>query len=587
MFKVKKIIYFLFLFLLVIPIVYSLDYETEHYNFTIDTIFFNETFDYADGITAHGWKYYDSGDDGQCDEIPDSNQIGCKLDSSPSPTYYMSIFNDNNWSSYPTGHVFVYIKYNVSSDKNWNSLWVLHRINDNNHFLRDWVYQSASSHLSLTRFGVESYWTLANNFTYTGERSSELLYDLEDGIGAQFYLDGSLTAGLNDNYQYMYYNVSNFSVSFTASATGYYYIDEIMVFNGSLSGGTSYTTCEYPILFCDDFNYGTSIFYAKNWIPQNYDGSLNTTLAPVSNRLYLNDTRVSDVSHEIDNFEVNYPISSGVNITQSIYAPAFSNEFDINFMNSSVHLVSFNLYDFEGRDCYTLRFNRSSAEESLCVLLKNSTDIEIMTCDLKVNTTYTIKSTAYFMYHDVYKFNVSSVFSDSQVVNLFIDNVNYGGINFDSDCESVFEAEFVKNDGDSNFSIDNYYMYAGYDKNIDTIPYLFNPIFIPDETTSTTGAETTELAEAVEDMWCTMGLCSTASRLILALIILVVISLGVGGGMVYYHVHGSAIAILVGIVDFFTMILFVYLGLIPIWIVIVFSLLVVGLFILGAKVVFS
>lgn len=333
--------------------------------------------------------------------------------------------------------------------------------------------------------------------------------------------------------------------------------------------------CEYPTIFCDDFDYNDSINSVKDWQPLEYDLALNTNLHPFDKSLFINDSDTGEIYHTINKFSVNYPVSYGVNITSSYYAPAFSNEFDIQFINNSVHIVTFNTYDKGDRDCYSVRFNRSATNEKISVYAMNSTYSELMTT-LNVSTNYTIKISGFFAYHEEYNFNTTGAFQETGLMQLYIDGVNYGGVEIDEDCLSVYKSEFARNDGDSDLMLDNYYAYVGYDMFTDTSTGLFYPVYVEPDIETVDSEGIVDLTEALDDdFWCSIGLCTQAAKYILAMFLLfVVTSFIVFMGMVNHFEHISASVVLV---DFFMIIMFVYLQLVPVWIIWVLGLISIGL----------
>lgn len=353
---------------------------------------------------------------------------------------------------------------------------------------------------------------------------------------------------------------------------------------------TSITTdtgvsCSFPLIFCDTFSYKTSL-YNNGWKVKNRNGNTNAEFTPTGYEVIWNATNPYTISHTIDPFPTNYTLTDGNTIYNSIYAPSFSQEFDLQFNNSigadgsdsEAHL-SIYTYDRDGDECSHLRFEGNTTSLNISVHRPDGV-FELLTT-FSVKKTERLKLSYHFSamnrtskygFNTTYLVNYITVTMNDTILHEFKED-DYIGI--PTDCDSIYSVKFEKHLDNTAIKFDNYYLYAGTD--FTAIGERYTPQFSSDlvqlqeetflsniSTTDETGSR--DFAEVMKNFWGTVGLKSTASKILFALVIMVIIT-----GMTVFlfisnHVEVKGSVVLV--IDLFVMLVFVYLGLLPVWLII-------------------
>lgn len=330
--------------------------------------------------------------------------------------------------------------------------------------------------------------------------------------------------------------------------------------------GTPAETCSYPQLFCDDFDYTTSMYDTKGWLIQMGGGAVNTTFTPTDNRLNLTQDYFISPYHEIEPFIVSYPQDEDNTVVTSIYAPAFSSEFILYFMNGT---FKYSVYDSGfARNVYTVLANRTAEGNSMNWYRYNGSDyIQICANCSNANENMDVKISSFFKHSIYYPFN------SSNTINYFAIYINDSLINtslpfVDDNALNVFEHYIIKED-DSYFSIDEYYVMAGIDRFVDTTGSFSSNYYEPtyQNETETGEDDSADFGKSVDDIWYDFGLRTARSKTMFGISLMVLMAVFVIGVMLKMHVTPNLGVI--GILEFFFMILLTFLGLLPIWVVIV------------------
>lgn len=341
-----------------------------------------------------------------------------------------------------------------------------------------------------------------------------------------------------------------------------------MIFPELAACGEPAQVCDFPILFCDNFNYADGLYITKGWSVFNADGSTDTDLTPTNDQLRLLEENVKTPSHETQPFNANYWLSGDTIETSSRYSPVFSSQFKINV---SANNLTYTAGQDAGKDVYNVKFVNTGSGLSIYVLNETRGYRQICTNCIGAGDYVDIKINTYFKQRDVFPFN--STVSTDQVV-IYANNTLIGNQNFiDSTADYLGYYQFGKTLKD-NVSIDDYFVMVGTSKNSDTSLIYYFPLYDNTTSTETATGQTADLAPAVASIWKDMGLKSTASKVMAGLFLMFMLAIFYIVVMVQRGIEVKTIPLLV--LEIFFMILLVYIKLLPIWIPIVIGIMGAG-----------
>lgn len=343
--------------------------------------------------------------------------------------------------------------------------------------------------------------------------------------------------------------------------------------------------CDFPSLFCDDFNYDVPMAQ-RNWIIQLGGGVVNNSFIPINNKLTLTNTQNIFPYHETDAFETSYRPDSGSIFTRHIYSPIFSSEFTLVFHNETDNEFFYTASEKQTITAYSIKAdtivkeNNSNASGNMNWYYLNQTQPSTQWVILCGNCTLTdnnisIKINSLFQQREVYPFN-SSI--DDDEIRIYADGVLIGIIEDYLDDRTTYlsQYEFGKL-SDGNYTIDNYYVMAGTDKDVSTFEQYFTDFFINDtaEEIILGSGESGDMATALGTIWDDMGLKSTGSRVMSGLFLMFFLALIMFGMAMKMGQPLSATVLI--IVELFFMILLTYVKLLPIWLPFVIVLVAAGI----------
>jgi hypothetical protein len=328
-------------------------------------------------------------------------------------------------------------------------------------------------------------------------------------------------------------------------------------------------------LFCDDFNYPTSMYSTKGWLVSMPSGAVDTSLAPIDNQLtfYSSDSSTKIPSHNTD--KTSYLFKIGENVyTESIFSPVYSSEFYLNLTSEKedgcLSYLSTNGYDWVAYD-FDICPNGS-------VYWSNTTDLnkhELCTSCFSANTTTFFKFSTFFKQRDGYPFN-STIAKDKIVVS--IDTTEYTLYPDYWDTERITTLGYysIYKHPDTSFTLDDYCVYIGTDKDVDTIPQFFEPLYNPYQFNESiiVSPEPVDLIEQIQSLYDILGLKSAGSRILAGLIFLVVCNMV----LLYFafSFNTDIPAIVYAIMNIIGCFALVYVGLIPYWIVIIIAIILIA-----------
>ncbi len=371
------------------------------------------------------------------------------------------------------------------------------------------------------------------------------------------------------------------------------YFDDLKICEGSTTqtiGGCGYN---FPVVWCDDFNYITSLFFRNDWTVLNFDNSLNIIFTPLNNELVMRNFTINEPQavgyYEIDRFDVNYPTGEGAVVTASHDAPAFSIEFDMNLTLdiSGGNDFLLNTFDYQREPCVQLIFEQFSPTQYDISYINESGQLSLINGTIQApftNQTNNIKISAFFGdTNKSYSFNSTSSVNnfDLIITDGVTGIVRKGNFKFNDNCRNIDSAFFVRQEDSLNVEIDNYFHYVGTDKFIDTTEDFSNPLFVNDTTSIIlTTEESGDFAESVESIWSDFGLNTVRSKTLFGLLMMLLLGIFVIGAFLSMKMDINIPVIL--FLEFIFMLVLTFLGLLPVWIVIVVSILGAGI---GALVV--
>lgn len=331
----------------------------------------------------------------------------------------------------------------------------------------------------------------------------------------------------------------------------------------AICGNPSIKSCNYPLLFCDDFNYDYPIIL-NNWLPQDSNGEIDTGLSPINDVLdFTSNSSYMTVSHEVTNTKTHWIDTATQESSDT--SPVYSSEFYIKFYSGNLRYVAGSTNDVLMYDFSFYPENGSiyyASDDGSLNYCWNGTLVQGQNYHVKINAFLTQRAS--MNYND-------SVLIDH--TNFYINGVKLCNITgYINKVENLKYFSFIKN-ADSNFILDNYYVMAGTSRTVDDSRLYFTDYFNNGTVTTSTTKGSGDLAQNVYNLWDAIGLKSLASRVIFGIIvILVLISIYIGYSLIY-HTPPSSTVIIIGTI--FIVILEVYSKLLPKWIIFILILLLI------------
>ncbi len=553
----RKNIIFLFLFLVVLPLSFAVEPE-------IDVLILNETFNYNDSYTNHGWQSITSCGDGF--NVPTNETFG---------------YNGNN--SYCTQQEYLRRKLGTNLTNNGGVVFTFEDTVDTLHSgsRLTLILQNQTGGFSMRITFAETTFSPVETMTidtsiakgencsleYTIGESSEyfLALDFDDGV-YNLYKDDVLVEDCTDK------SIGTLTQLATIDLLTFYgspenvtrYFDNFLIYKGDFlpTGGD----CEFPSIFCDNFNYLiplTDKSAPYDWSVFNQDGSEDTSVVPIDNVLVLNTSEYKRPYHDIDPFELNYDIADGVTVNSGVYSAQFSSEFELNL---SVGNITYNTYDRRfNSPVYSIRGRVTG--DSTTWYYKDSSNIYQVICSncSSSNQTHDIKIIANFAQRIKMPFN--STFATDEVL-FYLDGVEYDlDIPFiEAATQNQNKHEFIK-DANSVFTLDEYYVYVGSDRFTNTLDNVQSSIF--EKINISYGDGEGDLATQIDDLWDSIGLRSTASRIIAGLIFLLFANVAILSMVLAAKVQLTGIGIPLAILNIIFVLIMSYVKLLPFWILVV------------------
>lgn len=346
--------------------------------------------------------------------------------------------------------------------------------------------------------------------------------------------------------------------------------------------------CDFPVLFCDDFNYDAPLYYVKEWNVINRDGSYDANFNPENEALNFTGVAPYYIKHfNPYPFSVNYTQSNGIIIYESSFAPSFSQEFDMYFQceteASEAYFIS---EDFNGNECVKLKiksdagiltlyfYNETAEDYSALGTISNNTIYH-----MKINERFTAAQRMY-----LFGFNTSNI---KNHFYLYINNTAYHvkeSLVMNSQCDNIASFRIQKEDvsADDWIFIDNYYSYVGFDKLVNTISQEAIDVSV-ENAIITTIADDIEIIDSLESFYNNFGLKSDTSRAVLGIGLIVIFTIFLSIGLMTMGTAGSITVGTVAFIDFLLAIFLTYIKIFPVWILIIIALCGSGLGILALK----
>lgn len=574
-----KTINFLFIFLISMFLVsnvcgYANDIVSDYFEIAVYEIYLNETFDFSDAYNLHGWNYAEN-DGGGCSESnPLSygtnnygygfNQVSC----GSAGWRYIKAGSDNRLNpSGPFTHQTI-LKFdligNITSISDTAVRWW--DVDDNQLTCFDYPI----IRMKPCTGGV--YW-LDCGYNIDGNGTFEVMYIMDEDTDISYaYVNGLLVC----TGEWTTQSTANVTYMYQAITTGIanYIVDDIMIVRGRL-GDSIGNVCAFPALFCDNFNYIDSLYYEKDWGVYKEDGTINFTLAPLNNELSLLSDSYLRLYHESADVEYGWEISEGTTAETGHYSSQFSSDFNFNLSSGSMiyeskdYKNSYKVYgiNLTVNGSYIDLYRETPTGQSLLAL-------NITTA----NNIHNFKVTSNWKHRSKFPFN-SSFLNDSYIIYIdgYVKSEVVGFYN--PSAENEYKRNFIKSPNCS-IIIDDYYVYVGTDKNINTLSDVETYPLVPDVDTSDTDESSEEFSEVIGDIWADFGINTLASKIIFGMILLVAFNLMIGGFMISSH-HFSVAGL--GFLNVIFIILLAIIGLLPVWLIflIVLIVIVTGLYLMS------
>ena len=338
-----------------------------------------------------------------------------------------------------------------------------------------------------------------------------------------------------------------------------------LIISEIMACGTPVEACEFPLLFCDRFNYIAPIS-TRGWLAQEGGGIINTSFTPIDETLLLQGTNRLFPSHLTDAFPTSYRPDSGTAFTQHFMSPVFSTEFELTISNETDNEFRYASYEKQFRTAYILR-GLVNNDGNITWFFANQTQPSLTWETICENCSQagellTLKINSFFAQRDEFPFN-SSV--DVDTTTLYVNGKDLGSINiFLSPVNFIAQYDIIKIE-DANFTVDDYFVMVGTDKLTATHTNYYNDIFDNRSVIVTDyGGGTGDFAEAVSTIWDDMGLKSAASKIMTGIFLMFFLALIMFGVSMKSGNPVSARVIM--IIELFFMIFLTYIKLLPLWI---------------------
>lgn len=332
--------------------------------------------------------------------------------------------------------------------------------------------------------------------------------------------------------------------------------------------------CPYPSIFCDNFNYDYKIS-AKNWIPYSYSGIIQDDITPISDQLELIDATTRSPAHKTGSFPTNYVISDSSYVGTTNIAPVFSSEFDLSITqgdfyyggSESQYVSAYLLKAHVEADGFNISWYALDNSSNFTLLCANCTTTAQYS-KLKINTYFAGSNSFYstsipYDYIDVY---YGTTFIGRKIG--FSCSLIENGFYSETACPKYLAYYQFFKGTDTQFYVDNYYVMVGTDKNTPTIESYYTSNFTQTNT-SVINTGSGDLFANSQAFWYQLGLRTAASKIIAGFLFIFIIDIVIIGIYLYSHVPPSATVL--GFVDLCAIVIVTYLGLIPIWLLILFG----------------
>lgn len=334
-----KLIMLLSFMLLLIPFSYA-------FQINIGEVLFNESFDYNDDYENHGWSYYES--DGSFPNTPISSfgifnnySLG-ENRTSTAGTDVLSFIKNTSLFTNLADNNNVIISYNLS-------LQNVPTTQSSNHFRIILLKANGINvgfdiqHFPIS--GTKGYTKVLNSFTggenciintnFTIPFTHEVILEMNFESGEYSIYHDNNAYGCEDKLLGTTpETITGIEIQTRFLRAGYlkHYLDDIRIIKGNLSEVPS--DCPYPLLFCDDFDYTTSLYSTKDWLVQLGGGEIDRFFAPINNQLDLTTDNFISPYHTIPAWEIEYRLDEDRITADTQYAPVMSSEFDLNITES-------------------------------------------------------------------------------------------------------------------------------------------------------------------------------------------------------------------------------------------------------------
>lgn len=328
------------------------------------------------------------------------------------------------------------------------------------------------------------------------------------------------------------------------------WIDNVIFGEGRVSGET--LECDYPIIFCDRFNYDSPLYFkeANKWNTYIGDGSIDEFFSPVSNALSLNYPYYIRPEHVIPKFQTDYAQDENYIVSESYYSPIYSSEFKLKLFNGS---AQYNAKDIDHRNILTINFNNTGAYPT------TTNESNVVISDLSDQAYHDVKINYYFAQNSAQLFNstVTSNYADIYIddIKVNIDPVYYT----DNASVNLYRLDFTKKETD-NFTIDDYFVMVGTDREVPNIDDYYNPFYSSVNQTITAGSE--DMADSITGLWSQMGLRSQLSRIITSLFLMLLLAGAVLGAMMKTGTTHIGALVVIEVIFMFVL---MAIGLFPVW----------------------
>lgn len=345
------------------------------------------------------------------------------------------------------------------------------------------------------------------------------------------------------------------------------------------------SACEYPSLFCDDFNYAYDVSI-KNWSASDSEYNF-ISLSPDGETLNLTGNTTEHLQHRIDNFNLQYIVNGYLYLILDMqYTPLMSADFEFIPTSNKGNMGSCMFYQGESLSNAEV-FDFAFCMNDSSFYYKNGTGADdldqknwVRSCSscINDNSTNSFKVITKFKNRKYYKEFNSTFVNDTLTFYLNGDlkgeNIPVpSGQGVDA-TDSLRRFTFTKEDN-ITIGLDNYKVYTGDNSGFDTTQDYISSVALtpyesPSNVTIGTG-QSNDFATAVSSIWYDFGLRSTASRVLFATLLMFFLALAYVLISMAWHYSPSPIVLLV--LQIFAVIILTYVGLLPVWILILLGIL--------------